>query len=89
MRVTIFIETTRERAVAVQTGTWTNTDSLLALYRFYVDAADDQLKEIGVKREEILDLIRHLEVGESGYRTTELVTIGTQMLRAYRAGKAK
>ena len=64
------------------------TDSVLALYRFYVNASDYELKELEVDRPMVLDLIRQLEGDDEGYRQTELNTIARQMLKAFVAGKA-
>lgn len=72
----------------VETGTWRSDDSLLALYKYYVNASESELEESGVTREQVLALIRELEFSDSSYRRTELVTIAAQMLRAFRAGQS-
>jgi len=73
--------------MSVQTGSMTNTNVQLALYRFYVNASDYELKEAGVTRDEVLFLARSTENG-SGYLDTELATVAKQMIAAYRTGKS-
>lgn len=69
----------------VKTGTWQTRDSQLALYRYHVDASDEELREYGISRDEVLALARSL--GDGGYGDTELGTIAEQMIRAYIAGR--
>ena len=72
--------------MTVQTGSWTTRDSLLALYRLYVNGADDELAEMEIERKHLLSLIYALDGEESEYRRTELVTIARQMVKAYNLG---
>jgi hypothetical protein len=73
-------------SMTVTTGTMKEQDVQLALYRLYVDASDQELKEYGVSRDEVLSLVRTLDTS-SGYRTTELATIAEQVIHAYIAGR--
>jgi hypothetical protein len=72
----------------VQTGGMKDGDVQLALYRYYVNAHDNELSEFGITRDDVLALARDLE-GDSGYRRTELETIADQVIRAYIAGRRK
>jgi hypothetical protein len=73
-------------SMTVTTGTMKQDDVQLALYRYYVDAHEQELKEQGISREEVLSLVRSLDTS-SGYRTTELATIAEQIIHAYIAGR--
>ena len=72
----------------IQTGTMKDGDVQLALYRYYVNAHDNELAEMGITRDDVLRLARDLE-GDSEYRRTELETIADQVLRAYIAGRRR
>jgi hypothetical protein len=69
-------------SMTVTTGTMKQDDVQLALYRFYVDASEQELKEYGIGRDEVLSLDT-----ASGYRSTELATIAEQVIHAYIAGR--
>jgi hypothetical protein len=73
-------------SMTVTTGTMKQDDVQLALYRFYVDASEQELKEYGIGRDEVLSLVRSLDTA-SGYRSTELATIAEQVIHAYIAGR--
>lgn len=73
----------------VQTGDWKDIDSVLALYRLYVNGSDTEIANLGIHRDDILLLIRCLEGEESKYRSTALSTIANQMVKAFVAGRSK
>lgn len=73
----------------IQTGTMKQDDAHLALLLFHLDVHDNELKELGVTRDEVLSLAREFEMRASEYRRTELRTIAAQLLVAYKAGREK
>lgn len=69
----------------VTVGELQNETIALALFRAYVDASDEELRDWNASRDDVLWLARHY-IGE-GYSDGRLATIADQIIKAFVAGR--